>query len=134
MKKVSLFLTTPVRKRMEGDSNFARSPVFLKAIKLHHELVEAGLTRGLSDKEAQSVGGAAWKFFSQCHCESDAVQRYIKEAWRIESTVGFSLPESLSLKVEINFFGKSGDRKFMPDLTIWIDSHGVAQGGMYNSR
>lgn len=118
MKKISLFFTTPVRKRMEEDGEFVRSTGFLKAMRLGQDLVGVSLLHGLLEKDAKAAGGVMWKYFHHASSEGKSIQKAIAESWRVEITISFAYDQYLNVTVRL--YRKNGTNPYFCDAVAFL--------------
>lgn len=117
IRKLTVFLSTPVRKRMESDHKFAGCPGIQTAISFPNNLIRSALKGShISYDEGSRLGGYAYKLFLKGYAEHDWVQEALYAAKRVEAVIEFNWAEGI-ISLEILFF-KRGEKA--PIYTVEI--------------
>lgn len=115
VKKVSLFFSNDVKKRIAQDS-----PGILRAMRLPAELFEFALVGGFDEDLAKKFGGQyLWKYFYRYCTEFGDLRNAVTRAWRVEGAIGLSRRKG-EIEVEIAFYGR-GEKRSAFALTFEIN-------------
>lgn len=119
IKKLNLFFSSQLRKRLESDRELQVSRGLTVLLTFASKVLATSLKdQIMPEVEARALGGGAWKFFDGCHAESNSIRRAVHAAYRVESTGSLPLnPDWLGLT--ISFFKKGERRPFYELETLF---------------
>jgi hypothetical protein len=123
-KKSTLFVSTPIRKRMEEDLEFSCNPGLLKAMRLPQELIEAALT----DDPPKA---ANWVLEGDCTAKMASYEA-VRWASRIESTIRPLASNPDLMMLTILFFPKTNQER-PGSIVVEIDGTGVIRSTVTNT-
>lgn len=110
IKKVGLFFSTPIRRRMEKDYDFRSSAGLQKAVSLSSQFLQVCISKSLDEFEAKAKDEACWKFFHFGHAENGLLKNAFSKSQRVEAVI---LPYGFgAIALHLLYFVKGEKRAF----------------------
>ena len=128
MKKISLFLSTPIRQFLETCPE-VKQDTLGKAITLPTELMHAVWCDGFDDAKAKEIGDGAWEYFRAGHPKFHGVRQAARKAYRLEAAIRKHVTGDICM--EIQMYRKSGKDSFFK-IEFVVFSEERPTGGLLN--
>lgn len=129
-KKLSVFLNSQLKRRLENDPELRRSNAIKSALRFPGDLVcECLINRwGLLGEPTSLHSYVPSKLFLRAHEENNRLKDAFAKSSRIEATISFALTEGC-VDVVVLFF-PSGKNGRMYEIATWFSPDGVGHVGV----